>query len=93
MWLSKYKDALGVPRTGFHSARIPWLDYALWDTVGTIGVTWVLVLLFAKDKSFQNTLRWIIFAFLLGILLHFIFNVDTTMTRNIKEMLYKIQRK
>lgn len=79
MWLSKYKDALGVPRTGFHSARIPWLDYALWDTVGTIGVTWVLVLLLAKDKSFPNTLRWILFAFLLGLLLHLLFGVRTKM--------------
>lgn len=82
--LDRYKDALGVPRTGFHSARIPWLDYALWDVVGTIGVTWVLVLLFAKDKSLPNTLRWILFAFLLGLLLHLLFSVDTTMTRSIK---------
>ena len=82
--LDRYKDALGVPRMGFHSARIPWLDYALWDVVGTIGVTWVLVLLFAKDKSFPNTMRWILFAFLLGLLLHLLFSVDTTMTRSIK---------
>lgn len=86
-FFSKYKDALGVPRTGFHSARIPWLDYALWDVVGTIGVTWVLVLLFAKDKSFPNTLRWILFAFLLGLLLHLLFSVDTTMTRSIKNFI------
>ena len=85
--LDRYKDALGVPRTGFHSARIPWLDYALWDVIGTIGVTWVLVLLFAKDKSFQNTMRWILFAFLLGLLLHLLFSVDTTMTRSIKNFI------
>ena len=85
--LDRYKDALGVPRTGVHSARIPWLDYALWDVIGTIGVTWVLVLLFAKDKSFQNTMRWILFAFLLGLLLHLLFSVDTTMTRSIKNFI------
>ena len=86
MWLSKYKDALGIPRTGFHSARIPWLDYALWDTVGTIAVTWVLVMIFAKDKSFLNTIRWVIFVFLLGIFLHFLFGVKTKMIRDLSNM-------
>lgn len=83
-FFSKYKNALGVPRTGFHSARIPWLDYALWDTIGTISVTWVLVMIFAKDKSVLNTIRWIAFAFLLGLLLHILFGVKTKMVGDLK---------
>ena len=83
MLLDKYKDILGVPGQGFHAARIPILNYALWDTVGTIAITWALVLIFAKDKSWQNTLRWIVFAFSLGLFLHIIFGVRTTMTKQL----------
>jgi bacteriorhodopsin len=81
MLFSKYKDALGVPRTGFHAARIPYLDIALWDTIGTIGITWLLVFVFAKDKSWQNTLRWFVFAFGLGLFLHILFGVKTKMAK------------
>jgi len=28
----------GAPRTGFHAARVPWLDVALWDSVGTVAL-------------------------------------------------------
>lgn len=83
MLLSRYRDALGTPRVGFHAARIPGLDYALWDTVGTIVITLVLVYFFAKDKSWQNTLRWVIFAFSLGLILHVLFGVRTKMTQSI----------
>jgi len=81
--LDKFRDALGKPRLGFHSARIPYVDYALNDVLGTIVVTSVLVLLFAKNKSPQNMLLWIIFAFVLGILLHIIFGVQTKMTEDL----------
>jgi len=83
---SKYKDALGVPRTGFHSARIPWLDFALWDTVGTIVVAWLLVFLFAKDKSVANTIFWIIIAFAIGVVFHLAFGVKTKMTQDLFPM-------
>ena len=26
----------GPPRKGFHARRIPWLDVALWDVIGTV---------------------------------------------------------
>jgi len=83
MLLAKYKNALGTPRVGFHAARIPLIDYALWDTVGTVVVTLALVYFFAKDKSWQNTLRWVIFAFGLGLILHVLFGVRTTMTQSL----------
>lgn len=83
MLLSRYRDILGTPRVGFHATRIPGLDYALWDTVGTLVITLFLVYFFAKDKSWQNTLRWVIFAFCLGLILHVLFGVRTTMTQSI----------
>jgi multidrug transporter EmrE-like cation transporter len=83
MLLAKYKDVLGTPKVGFHAARIPILDYALWDTVGTLVITLALVYFFAKDKSWQNTLRWVIFAFGLGLILHVLFGVRTTMTQSL----------
>lgn len=79
MFLSKFKDALGEPRKGFHSQRIPILDYALWDTVGTILITCALVFVFAKDRSLGNMIRWLIFAFSLGLFLHLLFGVRTRM--------------
>jgi len=83
MLFVRYKDALGTPRVGFHAARIPYIDYALWDTVGTVVITLALVYFFAKDKSWQNTLRWVIFAFGLGLILHVLFGVRTTMTQSL----------
>jgi hypothetical protein len=83
MFLSKYKNILGVPGKGFHAQRIPYLGYAQWDTVGTIGITCVLVVLFARDKSPGNTIRWIVFAFSLGLLLHLVFGVRTKMVRDL----------
>jgi hypothetical protein len=82
-FFSKYKDALGAPRTGFHSARIPWIDFALWDTVGTIVIVWLLVILFAKDTSPGNTLFWILVALLIGVLFHLLFGVRTKMIEDL----------
>ena len=32
----------GAPRTGFHATRIPVLDLAAWDTMGTLAIAFVL---------------------------------------------------
>ena len=74
------KDIFGLPRTGIHARRIPVLDIALWDTIGTIVITLVLVQLFAVDKSVYNTLKWLVFAFVLGFVLHYMIGVRTKMT-------------
>jgi hypothetical protein len=83
MLLGKYKDILGVPGQGFHAQRLPYLRYALWDTVGTIGVTCLLVILCAKDKSPANVFRWLVSAFSLGLLLHLLFGVRTQMVKDL----------
>jgi hypothetical protein len=63
---------LGEPRQGFHAARIPVLDVALWDTVGTIVIAVVVAYLF-------NLPVWLTVAaaFLLGIYAHWLFGVNT----------------
>jgi len=71
------KDIFGLPRTGIHTQRIPFLDIALWDTIGTIVITIILVMLFATDKSIGNIFKWILFAFVLGFVLHYIIGVRT----------------
>ena len=75
MVLSRFADALGKPRQGFHAARIPILDIALWDTVGTIVVAGGLAWLLGGNVPF-----WILFAFALGIVLHWGFGARTKMT-------------
>lgn len=69
--LCQYKDALGIPGMGFHSARI--FGFALNDILGTIGLAFILSKL--TTYSFWKSL---IFFFLLGVFLHWLFCVPTT---------------
>ena len=71
MNLCKYKDALGVPGKGVHSYRI--FNIAVADVVMTIIGAWILSWIF--KWSFRVTLFVL---FLLGIILHRIFCVNTT---------------
>jgi hypothetical protein len=70
--LCKYKDALGVPRKGIHALRIPWVDLAAVDVIGTL----VIAVAVAKwlEVSFLTSL---IVVMLLAIALHRVFCVDT----------------
>lgn len=71
MNLCKYKDALGVPGKGIHSYRI--FNIAIADVVMTIISAWILSWIF--KWSFRVTL---VVLFLLGIILHRLFCVNTT---------------
>ena len=70
--LCQYKDSLGIPRQGIHSTRIPYLDLALWDVLGTLMLI-VLVSYFLKYSLLSVTLC----TTLLFIIVHKIFCVDT----------------
>jgi hypothetical protein len=72
--LCKYKDALGEPGKGIHSFRIGGIAVA--DVVMTI--IGALLISFIFNVSFVYTL---IFLFLLGIILHHIFCVRTTVDK------------
>ena len=72
--LCKYKDALGKPKTGIHSYRI--FNIAIADVIMTIIAS--LIISYFFKFNFWITL---IVLFLLGILLHRIFCVKTTIDK------------
>jgi uncharacterized membrane protein len=74
MSLCKYKDALGVPGKGIHSYRI--FNIAIADVIMTIIGAYILSLIF--KTPFIYTL---IALFILGIILHRIFCVRTTIDK------------
>jgi hypothetical protein len=74
MSLCKYKNALGVPNEGAHSYRI--LDFAVVDITMTILLA--LAISYFSKISFLYTS---IFLFGLGIILHRLFCVRTTIDK------------
>jgi len=74
MSLCKYRNILGEPNKGVHSYRI--FNIAIVDVIATILVSYLIAYL--GNFSFLWTL---IFFFTLGILLHHIFCVRTTIDK------------
>jgi hypothetical protein len=70
--LTQYKDVLGEPNKGFHEKRIPFIDIALLDTIGTFAIA-VLIYCFGYGTVIFN----FIILFAIGQLLHYIFGVRT----------------
>ena len=74
----KYSDIFGKPKTGFHSYRV--FDVAIFDLLGTILISGLI------SVSFNfNFLIVLIFLLVLGILLHRLFCVNTTINKLIFE--------
>jgi hypothetical protein len=74
MDLCKYKNALGEPGKGIHSYRL--FGVAIADVIMTIIGAWLISYFF--KLSFVKTL---IILFLLGIILHRLFCVRTTVDK------------
>ena len=74
MNLCKYKDALGVPGQGVHSYRVG--GFAIVDIILTFIGACILSLIFK-----QNYWVTLVAFFLLGIVLHRIFCVKTTLDK------------
>ncbi len=74
MNLCKYKNIFGEPKTGIHSYRF--LNIAIVDFIFTIFGGFIISKIF--NISFFYT---IIFLFLLGIILHRLFCVNTTIDK------------
>ena len=77
MWyFCKYKDSLGKPNTGLHSYRI--FNIAIIDVILTI-----LFVKFIQYYIFEKQNFWIllIFTFILGIIIHRVFCVKTTIDK------------
>lgn len=71
---AKYSDIFGKPKTGFHSFRI--FDIAINDLIGTIGIAGIISYIF----KFNFSIVLIILLFL-GIILHRLFCVNTTINK------------
>ncbi len=74
MNLCKYKNALGVPGKGIHSVRF--MGLAIIDVIMTI-VGGYIISYFCKTSFLYTT----IFLFILGIALHRLFCVRTTIDK------------
>jgi hypothetical protein len=74
MDLCKYQNSLGVPHKGIHSYRL--FGVAIMDVIFTI--IGAMIISYFSKRSFVYTL---IFLFLLGIILHRLFCVRTTIDK------------
>jgi hypothetical protein len=75
MSLCKYKDIFGKPNEGVHSYRI--YNIAIVDVLATIALAYVIYLFIPKYNFFFI----LICLFLLGIILHKLFCVRTTIDK------------
>lgn len=76
MDLCQYKDMFGKPRTGLHSYRV--FDVAVVDVVGTFLLA--AAIHYSTGKKYNYWLILIVL-FVIGIILHKLFCVDTTVNR------------
>jgi hypothetical protein len=73
MNLCKYANALGEPRKGVHALRIPIIDIAFNDFLPTFIAGCVFAIFVGP--------YWFFFPFVLGIILHRVFCVNTTINK------------
>ncbi len=76
MSLCSYNRIFGEPRKDFHSIRIPILDIALLDTLGTIFFAYILSFYCLKRTKY-NFFIILFILFILAIFSHYIFCVKT----------------
>jgi hypothetical protein len=67
---------LGQPRQGFHAARVPVLDVALWDTVGTVAIAAGLAAGFGGGVG-----RWLAGLMALAVAAHAVCGTCTRLNR------------
>ena len=69
-----YKNIFGEPRQGVHSLRF--MDFAVVDIVSTVVGAWAI-------HYFTGIVFWqcLLALFLLGIFLHYLFCVETTLNK------------
>jgi hypothetical protein len=77
MWyFCKYKDVLGIPKTGLHSYRV--FNIAVMDVVFTFLFAKFIQVYIMKETDY---LLILFFSFISGIILHRIFCVRTTIDK------------
>ena len=75
-----FKDLLGKPGHGIHSARIPGTNIALVDTVATIIASYFI----QKRLHMYSYIQVLIGLFILGELLHVLFCVQTPISKKFR---------
>ena len=75
-------DSLSTPRAGIHALRIPILDIAAVDTIGTIAGGYGISKL--MNWSFTKTTAGL---FGLALFFHHWYNIDTTMHRKFMDLI------
>ena len=79
--LCKYKNIFGEPKKGIHSYRI--FNIAIIDVILTI-IFGIVISYYTKIKK----IYCIIFLFILGIIFHYLFCVNTTINNFIYNFIY-----
>ncbi len=79
--LCKYRNILGVPNRGFHSTRF--MGFALYDILGTFGIALIIAFIFYRNTLLKSFIIISIILFVLGIILHRLFCVNTTLNKMI----------
>ena len=74
--LCAFADIFGKPNTGLHAYRV--FNLAIVDVVGTIGLSYLIYIYLNKKIDFKLIL---ILMFMLGIVLHRLFCVRTTIDK------------
>lgn len=74
--LCQYSDIVGKPHEGFHKTRIPLINWALWDTIGTLFLAMITNQLLPFGSIWSHFIIWI----LLSIVIHYIFCVKSTLS-------------
>lgn len=75
MQFCEYKNALGVPGKGIHSYRI--FNIAVVDVLLTFVLAYVIKLV----GNYESYWYVLLYTFVAGILLHWVFCVDTTVNK------------
>jgi hypothetical protein len=83
MKLCKYKNLFGEPKTGLHNYRI--FDFAIFDILttilGSVIIHQIIIVQILKKSDTIKLWMVIVFMFILGILLHRLFCVRTTVDK------------
>lgn len=79
--LCKYKDILGQPGKGFHSTRF--MGFALFDILGTFAIAFIIALIFYRKTLLKSFIIISVILFIVAILLHRLFCVNTTLNKMI----------
>ena len=76
--LKRYKNIFGEPGKGVHSYRL--FNLAIVDVISTFFLS-LFIWLFFKNRTLNNYVYITLFCFFLGILLHHLFGVKTTVDK------------